>query len=364
MKILVVNTVTFRRNGITGVILNLYKKIDKRQIQMDFVATDHKTEDWVKEFLIDSGSNLYEIDKTYKHIIKYIYDLARIVKNYDVIHVHGNSSSMVFELLAAKIVGVKIRIAHSHNTTCSSPVLDKMLRPLFYSFCNGRLACGDDAGKWLFEKRQYKVINNGIDAEKFKFDNVKRLNLRKELDVENKIVIGHVGRLNEQKNQSFLLDVFNDLCKKTNDIVLLLIGDGPLEENLKTKANGLGISDKVIFLGAVNNVNDYLNAIDLIVMPSLYEGLPLTIVEEQANALKCLCSSSITKECNLTGNVMFLNLEDGIATWSEKIIQIISQKETKRGELSSCCIEKIQNAGFDINTSANELKMIYLKSWN
>lgn len=357
MRVLVVNTVTYCRNGITGVILNIYKQLNKENIQMDFLATDHDTEPWVKELIIQNGSKLYEIDRSYSHLLSYIIQVAKCVKGYDAIHIHGNSSSIVFELLAAKLAGVKKRIAHSHNTTCSSPKLDKLLRPLFYMLCNERIACGEDAGKWLFGHRKFWIINNGVDTEAFRFNESLRVSERKKLGISDEVLIGHVGRLNEQKNQTFLLDVFSELLQVEDNVKLLLIGDGPLEGVLKEKSTALNINNRVNFLGAVDNVNELINAVDLIVMPSLYEGLPLTLVEEQANGLVCIVSDSITREANLTGNLRFVSLDSPLDKWISIIQQEFSSENRK--DLSEKGIQKIIQKGFDTSHTARIVEDIY-----
>ena len=357
VKVLVVNTVTYRRNGITGVIFNLYKQIDRSKIQMDFVATDHDTEPWAKDYIAENGSKLFQFDKSYSHIWDYIVKLAKCAKGYDVVHVHGNSSSMAFEMLAAKFAGVDKRIAHSHNTTCSSPKLDKMLRPFFYTLCNCRLACGEAAGKWLFGNRDFLVINNGIDTEAYRFRNESRVKEREKLGLSDEFVIGHVGRLNEQKNQSYLLEIISKLKDKNSRIKLILIGDGALEQQLTEKATELGISNEVVFVGAVNNVNELINAVDVIVMPSLYEGLPLTLVEEQANGLTCIVSDVITKEADLSGNLQFVSLSRSPDEWAALISK--ENYDKSRAKMSADSIQLIRKNGYDIGESVGILTRVY-----
>lgn len=357
VKVLVVNTVTYRRNGITGVIFNLYRHIDRSKIQMDFVATDHDTEPWAKDYIAENGSKLFQFNKSYSHIWDYIVKLAKCAKDYDVVHVHGNSSSMVFELLAAKIADVDKRIAHSHNTTCSSPKLDKMLRPLFYAMCNCRLACGEAAGTWLFGNRDFLVINNGIDTEAYQYRDEIRVKEREKLGLSDEFVIGHVGRLNEQKNQSYLLKIISELKKENSRIKLILIGDGAFEQQLKKEATELGVSNEVVFTGAVNNVNELINAVDVIVMPSLYEGLPLTLVEEQANGLTCIVSDVITKEADLSGHLRFVSLSRSPNEWAAVISK--ENYDKSRSEMSADSIKLIRKSGYDIGESVEILTRVY-----
>ena len=361
MKVLVVNTVSFCRNGISNVIFNIFKEIDRKKIQMDFVATDDKTEQWARELIRENGGKLFQINKSYSHILTYIKELSKCLKEYDAIHIHGNSSSMVFELIAAKMAGIDKRIVHSHNTTCGSPYLDKLLRPLFYRLCDIRLACGEDAGRWMYKNRVFQVINNGIDTELYRYCEKDRIKERSKWGISNEEeLIGHVGRLNQQKNQTYLLEIFKRLVINNNKIKLILIGDGPLEKELRSKADRIGISDKVIFAGAINNVNVLLNAIDIIVMPSLYEGLPLTLIEEQANGLVCIVSDTITEEVNISGNVRFASLNDDKNVWT-KIVEDEIRKNLKRSRnnQSTESIKRIRKKGFDICESVKKLNDLY-----
>ena len=303
------------------------------------------------------------MDRSYRSINKYVADLTKVAKGYDVIHIHGNSSSMVLELMAAKFAGIKKRIAHSHNTTCSHPKIDKILRPLFYKLCNERLACGEEAGIWMFNRKKFVVINNGIDTETYRFCEEDRIKERKKLGISNEILIGHVGRLNKQKNQSFLLDIFAKLVCSNDNLRLILIGDGPLEEILKKKVEKMGLEENVIFAGALNNVNKILNALDLIVMPSLYEGLPLAMVEEQANGLRCVVADTITEEVNISGNVRFVSLNTSLDEWSDRISsEITSLSEItnfSRSDSSDLSIQLIREKGFDIKETAKVISSVY-----
>lgn len=359
IKVLVISTCTYERNGITTVIENLFQAIDKNKIHMDFIAVNRKSEQWFLDMVKANGSQVFVLERSSLKLLKYIFQLKKIAKQYDVIHVHGNSASMTIELLAGKLAGVPLRIAHSHNTTCNVQLLDKVLRPMFYSLCNGRLACGDAAGKWLFDNRDFKVIKNGIDLDKFIFDSALRNEIRKKYNVGDSIVIGHVGRINEQKNQLFLIDVFNQIYKRNKKYCLMLIGNGDYTEKVKQKVKNYGLESVVIFTDAVSNVNEHLSAVDMVAMPSLYEGFPLTLVEEQSNGLYCIVSDRITEKVNLTGNMRFIPIDQGPKLWADEILKFDPLVDRKT--FSEQAIGNVRKKGFDIQLTANFLSDYYAK---
>lgn len=358
MNILFVNTVPTEENGITNVIFNLLSAFPKGLDSIGYVAINKPTLKYAK-LIRELGLRLFVLPRKITSPIEYIKRLRIVAKEYDIMHVHGNSATMVLEMIAAKLAGVKLRIAHSHNTTCEKKLIDKMMRPLFYSLCNGRLACGVEAGKWLFGKRHFKIINNGIDSDRFRFNQTSRGKIREQYGMTEKIVVGNVGNLLIQKNHTFLLDIFSELSKTISNSILLLVGDGPLKKRLQEKAEILGIKDKVIFTGSIDNPEDYMSTMDIVVMPSLFEGLPLTLVEEQANGLSCIVSDAITRDVNLTANVKFLPLNGDVKKWASTVLMIIHKDNYSREDKTNDAIGKIRSKKFDINTIAKDLKNYY-----
>lgn len=332
--------------------------MNKTNLQIDFVATNKNTDLWFKEEVSQFGSELYTLDRSIKHLLKYMRQLYNIMKHYDVVHVHGNSGTLAIEMFVAKRANVKLRIAHSHNTTCTSKIADKLLKPILYSCCNGRLACGKDAGKWLFGNKTFEIINNGIDARKYAFDANMRNCIRSKLGLNKEKVIGHVGGFFEQKNHIFLIDIFQEIYLRDKSYRLLLIGDGLLRDEIENLVKSKGLDKVVIFTGSIPNVNEYLNVMDVIVMPSLYEGMPLTLIEEQANGLQCIVSDCITKDVNKTGLVEFLSLTSSSKIWADAIIKIA--KDIDRKNMSDKAIKRIRMCNYDIEDQANKLKNYYL----
>lgn len=358
IKILVINTVPMEINGITNVIMSYYDNLDTDKYHMDFVAINDCDKS-IREKIENRDSKLFVIKGRLKNPLIYMYRLSEIAKGYNVIHAHGNSATLLLEMMAAKNAGVAVRIAHSHTSTCKYVLVDKICRPFFYKDCNGYLACGNKAGRWLFGKKKFTVIHNGIDTEKYAFSIDSRIEVRQELGWSDNIVLGHIGAFNEFKNQSFIIDAFKKIYKKNTKYRLLLIGDGSMKEEMIRKVESLNLKKEICFWGSSNSVERLLNAIDLILMPSFNEGFPLTLLEEQANGLDCIVSDRIGKEVNLSGNVEFYPIDCGPELWADVIIahKIGSERKLK----SEDAIKKIVNAGYDIKGSVRMLENYYKK---
>lgn len=322
MNILNISTVDLDKNGISTFILNYSEKIISKDVYVDIVSPNHIDSER-KRYIEENIGDIYELPCRKSNPIKYFYRLFKLIKKnkYDIVHIHGNSCTMAIELIAAMFGKCKVRIAHSHNTTCSHKVINRILRPFFYIACNSRMACGEDAGKWLFRNKKYTIINNCVDLSKYKYDLQKREKIRKKLNLREEILIGHVGEFNDAKNQIFLIN----LIDKLNSISkirykLILIGDGINFNKVRNITEEKGLLSNVIFTGAVNNVNDYLNGFDIFVMPSKFEGLPFVLIEAQAVGLKCIASDMITREANITNRVEYVPLD--INKWVDIIINI------------------------------------------
>ena len=268
--------------GVESVVMNYYRNIDRNKIQFHFLCDEDSTDIPYEE--IEKLGGKVIVIPPYQKLFKYQKELYRIFKenNYKIIHSHINALS-VFPLRIAKKAGVPIRIAHSHSTSNKKEwkknILKMILRPFSKLYANNYFACTEYAGKWLFgkkvvERKELNVINNAIDLKKFEFNENTREDLRKELGIkEDVLVIGHVGRFMKQKNHEFLIDVFEKAIKQDDNIYLILVGQGPLEDKIKEMAKEKGIEDKILFLGQRNDVNKLYQAMDIFVLPSLYEGL-------------------------------------------------------------------------------------------
>ena len=360
MKILLINTVPTEKNGITNVILNYLRNIDRKEMTFDYLSINDPETSY-REEVENLGGRMFVLPRLEMGVLAYWNALRKLIKQncYDAVHVHGNSHTLILELSAARLAGCKVRIVHSHNTTCINPILHKALFPVFNLLYTHALACGEEAGLWMFGSRTYMVINNGVDIRKFSFDIGKRKSIRQQLCIsDEEILIGNVGHFYGQvKNQSFVVNVFKGLLKKSNRYKLCLIGDGPQRKDVEQQVGEYGFSDRVIFTGNISNVDEYLCAIDFIVMPSLFEGLPLTLIEQQACGLRCFVADTITKEADKTGNLKFLSLQSPVEEWVNCIEN--SEWEINRGEISKDAIEKITESGYNIAVEANKLRKVY-----
>ena len=287
-------------------------------------------------------------------------DLCRKEK-YDIVHIHGNSANMAIELFAVVLGGVKVRIAHSHNTATMHPFMHNLLWPMFSKLCTTCLACGEDAGKWLYKDKHFIVLNNGIQTKDSAFSEEKRNAVRKELGIQDdEVLLGHVGNFIEQKNHSFLIDIFSEIHSANPKYKLLLISDGMLMPIIKDKVHSLGLDDAVIFLGKTLKVSDYLQAMDLFLLPSLHEGLPVVLVEAQAAGLICAVSNTVAKEADLTESCVFLPI-DSTAPWAE-VVKKLRYKKRNREEDSTNNIALIKEKGYDIEQNADKLRQIYVNT--
>lgn len=362
MKILVVNTSPAFNDGITNVIINLQNAVNTDIYNMDLVVVAKPSDTFVRK-MNERGCEVYFIERSISHIFGYLNKISTLIKNnkYDIVHIHGNSHTTVLELFAAAISGCRNRFVHAHNTFCKEKAIHFLATPIFDFLCTKRLACGVDAGKFMHGEHKFFVVNNGVNTERFRFNKINRKTLRAKLGLEENIIIGHVGTLyNEQKNQMFLLDLISVLVKHNPTIHLCLVGEGEDKDKFIQRIAELGIKDFVTFIGAVDDVAPFLSAFDIIVMPSNYEGLPLSLIEEQANGLFCFVSDVITREVDKTGNVDFCSLDEGLEKWALRILEYTSQED--RSVVSQEAIRNITECGYNIMEESKKLEKLYKES--
>lgn len=342
---------TMNLGGQETFIMNLYRNINRSEIQFDFIV--HSLEkgafdDEIKQL----GGRIYRITPISKNIIKHCKELKKIMTQgkYIAVHRHTSSAFVFIDLMIAKFSGIKTRIVHSHNTSTENRMLHKLCQPFLNRFANVKLACGKEAGEWLFgRKEKYEVINNGIDIEKYEFNEKERKNIRRKINAENRKVIGHIGRFSKQKNHKFLIKVFSEIIKKDKSFLLLLIGDGELKNAIEEKVKELKIENNVLFLGTRKDVNKILNAIDLIIFPSLYEGIPVAMVEAQANGVPIFMSNNISEKVIYNSNVKAINLSE--EEWVDSIIN----SNFERVDVSKKLIQE-----YSIKKIVEKMQKIYL----
>lgn len=358
VKILVINTVGFTLNGISSVIKNYYEAMDKNNLQFEFISAC-KPVSYYEAFFKENDINCYVFNR--KNVLSYMKKLRLLVKQkkIDIVHVHGNSSTMAIDLLPCKMANVPIRIAHSHNSKTTHPIINKLLHPLFDKSYTDAFACGEKAGKWLFNKRKFIDINNGINLDKYKFNENYRISIRKQLNVDSQLLIGHIGNFVSAKNHEFILDICKQLKQRNFNFQMLLIGDGPLSTSIKNEARDLKLDDKIIFLGRTDRVEEYLQAMDAFILPSIYEGLPLVLIEASAAGLPIYASDAIDRSVNVTDKIKFLPL-NSLSSWINSILKIDKKNISERENTSENNVKLLSNSGYDINNEAQKIKKFFL----
>lgn len=341
--------------GAETFIMNMYRQIDREKILFDFLL---RSDDNVyKDELERMGSKVYVTSSFPRHFIRNAIETSSFFKNhsYDIVHVHANALLYMFALKCAKKNGVKCRIMHSHNTA----MLQMKLLPLhnfnkkrIHNLATDYFACSDDAGKWMFSG-EYTVVNNAINISDFEFNGEKRKKLREQFGIkQNDLVIGHVGRFQEQKNHTFLVDIMSEVVKEQPNSKLVLIGDGDLRASIEEKVKNMGLLNNILFLGARNDVRNLMNIFDLFVLPSIYEGMPLVLIEALGNGLKILSSEAVPNFNIFNEAITTLNLSAGADYWAKEILETnVERLDMKKN---------IKIAGFDIVEEAKKLQEFYI----
>ncbi len=272
------------------------------------------------------------------------------------VHAHGNSCTLALEMYSAKKGGAKVRIPHAHSTSCKYKLLHKVLRKPFEVNYTHAFACGQKAGEWLYKDKPFEIINNGIHVDKYTYNAAVRKEYRDKYNLNEKKVIGHIGHFSYCKNHEFLIRIFSELHKLDHSYYLLSVGDGQLKQSIERQVKELGLSDAVIFTGKTLDVPQLMQAMDMIVMPSRFEGLPLTLIEAQTACLPCFVSDKVSKEVAVTDLVRFISLEKSPKEWA---IEIDNYKPVNREEIKDKIIREIICAGYSINENANKVKELY-----
>lgn len=350
--------------GVEAVVMNYYRHIDRNKIQFDFICDEDSTNIPYDE--IEKLGGRVIIVPPYQHIFAYLKKLKQIFKEnkYKIVHSHINALS-VFPLYAAKCAGVPVRIAHSHSTSnkkeWKKTLMKNMLRPFSKVFATDYMCCSELAGRWLFGNKTYDegkvyLLNNAIDVEKFAYNEDVRKAKRKELEIaDDTFVIGHIGRFVAQKNHTFLIDIFNEVHKEKENSILLLVGQGPLENEIKEKVNRLGLSDSVKFLGQRDDVSELYQVMDLLLFPSLYEGLGMVVVEAQVSGLSCIVSTAIPKNANINDRITFMDLENKLRKWTEKVIGNLNKFNRNKIQFNDNIKE------YNIKEEIKRIEKFYLK---
>ena len=345
--------------GAEAFVMNMYRNIDRDKVQFDFLvrSTDNsKYEEEVKRL----GGKIFITSpfpaafwKNYKETKKFF----REHTDYDIIHVHANSLIYLLPLKLSKKYGVKCRVIHSHNTRSAKSIykiIHDYNKKKIEKYATQCFACSSIAGKWMFDG-EFDIIKNAIDTNKFTFNQETRNKVRRMLKIDDKFVVGHVGRFTYQKNHKFVLEIFREIVKLNPNAVLLLIGEGELKTEVAEKANLMGIDEKIIFLGTKDNISDFLNSFDVFIFPSFFEGLPIALVEAQASGVPCLISDVISNETIVTDVVKKKSLEDSVQDWAKEAINWALKTERKN------MYQEIVDSGFDMSSAVKTLENFYLQ---
>lgn len=359
------------RGGIQSLVIDWVSRFDKSKIHVDFLLLDDGKEYELEQTLKELGCTVYKLKgiwvKTPIDFIKYKHAVKIFFKehhDYKVVHMHSSSKNYMI-LKYAKKYGIPIRIAHSHNIDFQTKnPLKKLIGNLFkkplIKYATDYFACSKIAGEWLFgkdivESDKFRVIHNAIDYDKFKYDENSRNEIRTEFFIkDNEILFGNVGRFSNQKNHIFLLRVFYEIFKINNNVKLILVGQGENESLIKNEIDNLGLKNNVIIAGFRNDVNKIMQGIDVFLMPSLHEGLPVVGIEAQAAGIPCFMSKDvITSEVKISENVHFISLDKGESFWAKTILS----SNLKRIDNKTC----LKSAGYFIEDVVDLLEKKYME---
>ena len=356
------------RGGIESVVKNFFTYMDKDKFHLDFVCTQEGDIGFRDDFdrLSKEPIQYYSVPLRRKHPILYKKTLEKIFKegNYDAIWINALMIVNLGNMEMAKRYGVKKVILHSHNakTTAKqfSNLVHDVTKQFVHRYATDFWSCSEQATEWMFPKKihdKVKWIRNAIDVEKFIFNEEKRNKLRKEFNIlDDEFIIGNVARIDYQKNQEFILEIFAELVKKQDNIRLFLVGGGD-KTKLELQAKELGIRDKVEFLGMRSDVEDLYSMFDFFIFPSRFEGLGVALLEAQANGVPILASDVIPAEVIVNSNYYYLSLSDSPIKWAEKILELQKEKRIDTTIVKQNIVEK----GFDLVSETKRVESLLIE---
>lgn len=354
--VLIVNTVGMDYEGMSSVILNYLRNMPREGLELHITVEPDTCPDLCRT--LEAFGILHTIPNRKEDLKGYLLGLYRILRSgMDVLHIHGNSATMAIEAMLATFCGTGKILVHSHSTKTDHPLANAVLRYPMLLCARERIACSVDSGKWLYRNARHTVLNNAIDLSRFRFDPEVRKQCRAELDIGEAFLVGHVGYFADPKNQSYLIDVFQAFHRQKPDTKLLLVGTGPDLEDAVEQVARLQLQDAVIFAGRRTDVERIYQALDVFVMPSLWEGLPLVLLEAQAAGLPVLASDRITGDVQCVPNFRYLPLEAEPEVWAEQLRNLSEETADRTADTA----QYLRNRGFDIRTEAGRLRELYLK---
>ena len=361
--------ITENPGGVESFLINYYRHIDKERIQCDFLCNTYEKVAYEEE-LTGLGGRIFRTHPRKSNPLRFRKELDTIFKEHcrewSAIWVNVCSLANVDYLKIAKKYGINKRIIHSHN----SQNMDSVLRGILHRINKGRLdkwatdywACSEDASRWFYKKtliNKAVIIHNAIDVDEMRFDEKKRTLMREEYGWNNKYIIGNVGRLHFQKNQSFMIDVFRIYCKNHPESLLVLVGQGEDEDKLKLKVKECGLEEKVFFAGLQRDIQGWFSCFDLFLFPSKFEGLSIAALEAQASGIPALASKGVIPEAvRMCDNFCFYELEQGAEMWSRKLDEVRAINRVPFETVKSNFAQK----GFDVSIEAQKLEEVFLEN--
>ena len=345
--------------GAEMVIMNWYRHINRERYQFDFLLRT-KTNIYKNE-IEEYGGNIYYTSTFPKHWNKNYKETEEffVQHKYDVVHIHANALIYMKAAIEAKKHNKPIIIMHSHSTKTAKKIylpLHKLNMFRLDKYVNIKLACSEKAGKWMFGKEKYQIIENAVDTKIFNYYPKQREELRQQYGVTDSFVVGHVGRFLPSKNHLFLIDIFVEILKIKQNAVLLLIGEGSEKKNIEDKVKKIGIDNKVRFLGVRADVAQIEQLMDVFVFPSRFEGLPVALIEAQFTHLPCIVSSNISREVQLNNAIKFYPIENSAKDWALETIELVNQCEREK------VLFNTNSQKYHIEKIINDLEQVYLQS--
>lgn len=349
------------RNGTEAFIMNVFRHLDKSKFNIDFMIFS-KDNIAYEEEIVSSGAKIYCLHQRKKNVFLYYKDLFNFFRlnkgKYHVVHWCITSFSSLAPIIFAYRAGVPVRILHSHNSNCRgihNKILHRLFRPVANSLATCKMACSEYAANWCFGNSKAMIIRNGIETEMFNFNLNFRSAKRAELKISgNTCVVGHVGRFDPVKNHKKLISIFIEFLKLNQDSLLCLIGKGKLRKEIEELAKKYNIYDKILFLGERSDVNRVLQAIDIFVMPSVFEGLPYVLIEAQASGLPCVVSDTTDNTVKITPGLHFLSLTQSDVEWAGYIFELYKKYHRESTQ------KYIVDAGYSIEETVKVLESLYL----
>lgn len=358
-----------RIGGAETVAMNLYRYINRNKFEFHYLVYEDDIGDYEEE-VIQLGGKVIHINYSSRYIKRYRNDLLNVMKEngpYDIIHVHMMFHNGIV-LQIAKKAGIPVKVSHSHSTNdggirygnikdITRNLYLKYSRRLICINADILLGCGEEAGNYLYGNRVFAekgiLIKNGINIDKYHFNKRTRNVIREQYGFNNEKIYGCIGHFDRVKNHTFLIDIFEKIHMIDKKAILVLLGEGKLRQEIEHLCKDKHLEPYVVFMGNVNNVNEWLQAMDFLLMPSLYEGIPLTLIEAQASGIKCFVSDRVAKEANVTGEITYIPLN--VDKWVELMQGSIDYNRTEKNE--KCLIDN----GYDIRTNVKKVEEKYME---